>query len=420
MKSRLITSIASLLLLSSCANSGKIRDIVDFTPKLAAEAADFKVLLPSPATANPWTQGAGWINSQPQNFSAKTEGKFIKHKASNAPIIAAPIIVDDKIFSISAKGILSAIDKKSYKTIWSADLKAKTVATNFSGGGMAYRDGVIFLTHATRDMIAYDASVGRELWRRQLPDVTKAQPVLHKNIALVLTISNQLYAVDITNGRIVWQHEGLPETISPNRNVAPIIHGDKVIVGYSSGQIVILDLDNGQELWQINLSKESGDVLPGFMPVGLESQPIIDGSFMYVASGNGLLLKLNLENGLILWQKKIRDVQAMNKSGNSIFVVTNAKQVAALDAGTGMIAWATDLYPAQVGKKQKSQKPAQFLTPLVINGELFVISSDGKMHQISPETGAIIKVREIEKGAQFESVAGGLNIFTKQNLLTTE
>jgi outer membrane protein assembly factor BamB len=412
--------IFAILLLSGCASSGKIKSIVDFTPKLTQEASGYKVILPQAEHAKPWTQGTGWVNAQPSNFAAQADGKLAKYKAASSQIIAAPLIVDGKVFTLSAKGILSAMDDISYKTLWSADLKTKSISSVFSGGGMTYRDGVLFLTHTTRDIIAYDAVLGRELWRRQLPDVTKAQPVLHNNMALVLTISNQLYAIDITNGRIIWQNDGLAETISPNRNVAPIIHNDKVIVGYSSGQLMILNLASGEELWQMNLSREGDDVLPGFIPVGLESQPIIDGNTMYVASGNGLLLKLSLENGSIIWQKKVPDVQAMNKSGNSLFVVTNAKQVAALDASTGQVAWATDLDPQVVTKKKKTQKPAQFLTPLVINNELFVISSDGKIHELSPETGAIIKVKEIEKGAQFVAVSEGLNIFTKQSVLKAE
>ncbi len=410
-------ALVALLVLTSCGGSSKVRDIVDFTPKLTQELTNYKVTLATPERSKDWVCGSGWINTQPRNFDSETDGVFVSHKISSSAMIAPPIIADGKVFILSADGTIAAFDSSSYKSLWSASLKTSSRQAGFSGGGMTYRDGTLYITHSTRDIIAYDAVDGRELWRRQVPDVTKAQPVLHKNVALVLTISNQLYAIDIRNGRILWEHNGLPETLSPNRNVAPIVHNDKVIVGYSSGQLIILNLADGAELWQMNFSKDDDDILPGLIPIGLESQPIIDGNNMYVATGNGLLLKIGLENGLVLWQKKVKDVQSMNKSGNILIAVTNAKQVAAFDDATGQVVWVTDFDPA-IAAKKKSRQPTQFLTPLVINSEIVVISSDGQLYQLSPETGAITKERRIDKGAQFMTVGDSLSIFTKNNALS--
>lgn len=454
-KTNLVILASVTMLLASCGGSSKIRDIVDFTPKLTAAAQGYKVVLPQAHEAQPWVEGSGWVNSQPHNFIAEVDGKFLKHSVSKARMIAAPVIAEDKIFTLSENGILSAIDirppsdthdvpvasaspasttkkllskfsfkssskgETSYKLLWSADLKRKTSNIHFSSGAMTYRDGILFLTHGTRDIIAFDASVGAELWRRRLPDVARLQPVLFQNAAIVQTLNNQTYAMDINSGRILWQHDGLPETLSTGRNIAPIVHKGRVIVGYSSGQLVALNLADGQELWQMNLSRE-GDVLPGYTPVALESQPVVDGDAVYVASGNGFLIKVSMENGSIHWQHKVRDIQAMNKAGNAIFVTNNAKQVAAITADTGQVIWATDLDPIIEGKKPKSRKPTQVLTPVVVNGQLIVVSSDGKLRHLSVETGEIIKTVDVEQGAQFITVGDAFNIFTANNVLSSK
>lgn len=452
-KTNLVMLASVTMLLASCGGSGKIRDIVDFTPKLTAEASGYKIVLPQAHAAQPWVEGAGWINAQPHNFIADVDGKFSKHSVSKSRMIASPVIAENKIFTLSENGILSAIDitppsdtndvqvavapsesaakkllsklsfgssgkdEPSYKLLWSADLKRKTSNTRFAGGAMSYRDGILFLTHGTRDVIAFDAAAGMELWRRRLPDVVRLQPVLFQNAAILQTLNNQTYAMDINSGRILWQHDGLPETLSTGRNIAPIVHKGIVVVGYSSGQLVALNLANGQELWQMNLSRE-GEVLPGYTPVALESQPVVDGDSLYVASGNGFLIKVNMANGSIQWQHKVHDIQAMNKAGNAIFVTNNAKQVAALATDTGRVIWATDLDPIIEGKKPKSRKPAQFLTPIVANGKLIIVSSDGKIRQLSVETGEVLKTIDTEKGAQFITVGDAFNVFTGTNVLS--
>jgi len=414
-----IILLSASVLLASCNGGGKIKDIVDFTPKLIVEETNYKVALPEAAEAQAWKDGADWVNKQPHNFIAELGNKLSKHKVSKARMIAAPVMADGKIFTLSENGSLTATESSGgYKTLWSANLQSGSKAASFSSGGLAYKDGVLFLSNSTRDIIAFDAEVGRELWRRRLPDIARLQPVLYQNVAIIQTLNNQTYAINTDNGQILWQHDGIPETLVTNRNTAPIIYNGRVIVGYSSGQLVALNLANGQELWQLNLSRE-GDNLPDLTAVGFESQPVMDGSNLYIASGNGFLLKINMESGGLYWQRKVQDIQSMNIASNAVFVTTNAKQVAALSGVGGKVIWATDLDPIIDGKN-KRRKPARLLTPVLVGGELIIVSSDGILRKLSPETGAITETLSIEKGAQYVTVSDSLNIFTNSNVLSSK
>ena len=405
------------LILASCNGAGgaKVQPIVFFTPKLEIDKNAAAVVLPKAKKAVAWNHGVDWINVQPRNFvAAAIPSKFSSHSVANKTMIAAPVISDGKIFTLDEKNKLSAYDANSYKRLWSVPLdNVRTKSDSHYKGGMIYNDGKLYLTNSTRELVVVDAKIGVVLWRYTMPDVSKSQPVLHKNIILVMTISNDLYAFDKNTGALLWQNDGLEETLAASRDIAPIVHDGKVLIGYSSGQFVAINASNGEEIWEINLSRE-GENIPGFIPVSLESQPIVEGQNVYLTSGNGFLFKINLAGGEILWQKKIHDIQSMNKSGNTLFVTTNAMQVAAVSEKDGSIVWATNLF---VDPKNNSKKLVQLLTPVVINDQLFVAASDGKLYQFDARDGKLTNTIDISKDAKYLTITDSLNIFTGKKIL---
>lgn len=406
-------------LLSSCSSTpSKIQPITFFTPKLEIDQKAPKVKLAKASKATSWNQGIDWVNVQPQNFiTHPITGEINSFTVSSSKMIAAPISTEGKIFTLDEKNQLSAYDAHNYKRIWMVNLNdAHTKSEAHYKGGLIHSDGKLYITNSTRELMIVDAQDGSVLWRYKMPDVTKSQPVLYKNMILITTVSNDLYAIDKNTGALLWQNDGLQETLSASRDIAPIVHDGKVIIGYSSGQLVAINANNGEELWEINLSRE-GEKIPGFIPASLESQPIIEGQNIYLTSGNGLLFKINLNNGAVHWQKEIHDVQTMNKSGNSLFVTTNAMQVAAINDANGSICWATNLF---TDPKNQSKKLVQLLTPVVINDQLFVASSAGKLYQFSVTDGKLVNSIDIKNDALYLTVTNSLNIFTKTKILVVK
>lgn len=416
-KSILILFITTLL--TSCGGTtSKIQPIVFFTPKLEVDQKAPKITLSKATKSVSWDQGIDWVNTQPKNFiAAPIINKFSSYNIASSKMIAAPINSDGKIFTLDEKNKLSAYDNHSHKLMWKITLNnIRKKSNSHYKGGMAYSEGKIYITNSTRELIVVDAKIGAVLWRYKLPDVTKSQPVIYKNMILVTTISNDLYALNKDTGALLWQNDGLQETLSASRDIAPIVHDGKVIIGYSSGQLIAINAANGDEMWEVNLSRE-GERIPGFIPASLESQPIVEGQNIYLTSGNGLLFKINLATGDTIWQKEIHDIQSMNKSGNTLFITTNAMQVAAINDLDGAICWVTSLF---TDPKNKSKKLAQLLTPVVINDQLFVASSAGKLYQFSSADGKLINSIDIMKDALYLTVSDSLNIFTKTKLLISK
>ncbi|WP_341790465.1 PQQ-binding-like beta-propeller repeat protein [Rickettsia endosymbiont of Polydrusus tereticollis] len=371
--------LAILLLpfiLISCNGLGpkRVKNIVELTPRLSVQTNESIYLDSSRETYlfNPNT--------------LKNKGySFTKYKT-----VTEPVFVNNIVYALDIKSNISAFSKEKNSIIWSYNI-SRNKADNYIGGGILYHDGKLYVTYGSRLLVVLDAKSGHELIRKELPDIIRIKPIMiNDDTILVQTISNQLVALNTKTLNPIWQHEGMVEVLSSSYQVAPIIYHDRVIVTYSSGQILAINTKKGEVLWSFELTDSEYAALPNFEEASILCTPISDNNNLYIASGLGKIIKLNIATGAVIWQTNANDVQSMSLIGNSLFITNNARQVAALSLASGQVKFIADLND---GKDVKKLKSAIFLAPSVskdntgmslnvisVNGVLYSFHSDKDGH----------------------------------------
>ncbi|CAN0600494.1 unnamed protein product, partial [Ectocarpus sp. 12 AP-2014] len=182
------------ILLISCDRfgSGRVKNLIDLTPKLEVES------------------------KEKLNFSSAQlkENKFLDKKAksyklSKNTIITKPAIAKGIMYTTDVKGFVSAYSLKEKKTLWQTDIAKGTLDRNFNDGGILYSDGRLYVTNSSRYLVVLDAESGDEIIRKEYPDIVRNKPVMATDrLLLVQTISNQLIAYDIKTSKFLWLHEG--------------------------------------------------------------------------------------------------------------------------------------------------------------------------------------------------------------------
>ncbi len=86
----------------------------------------------------------------------------------------------------------------------------------------------------------------------------------------------------------------------------------------------------------------------------------------------------------------------MSISGDTIFLTNNARQIAAASSLDGSVIWASDLINPKETKKDKI-KPSIFLTPVVSEDNVILLSKGGEAFIFDAMNGALIKYFEIPK-----------------------
>ena len=127
-------------------------------------------------------------------------------------------------------------------------------------------DGVLFVSSANR-VLAFDGASGDLLWQyvRPLPPaLNNGAGSIAKNLAIyedkliAVTPDKHLVALDAKTGKLVWDHEVVPnEPGAPRLDSGPLVAKGKVMIGVSSCNnwkggcyIVGLDAKTGNEAWR--------------------------------------------------------------------------------------------------------------------------------------------------------------------------
>lgn len=401
------------VLLISCDRfgGGRVKNLIDLTPKLEVQSKEKLKFNTSQIKKNPFS-----------------DQKSKSYSLAKNTIIAKPAFAKGVMYSTDSKGFVSAYSLKEKKILWQTDIAKGVLDRNFNDGGVLYSNGKLYVTNSSRYLVVLDAKSGDEIIRKEYPDIVRNKPVMATDrLLLAQTVSNQLIAYDIKTSKFVWLHEGELETISTRSHVHPVVYDGNVIVSYSSGEIVYLDAQSGKEKWRYNLTKISDIGIPSFDPSVIVTVPVISGEYAYFATSNGKIIKMDLDNGAPAWIKVADDIQSLSLVGDYLLVTNNARQVAALSSHNGKALWVGNLI-AQKDRSKRKVRTALFQEPFVAqDGNSFsinVIASNGELYQFKPDASGFIPseptIISITKNVKYHWISccnGKMHLITGRNIV---
>ncbi|AGJ02144.1 outer membrane protein assembly factor BamB family protein [Rickettsia prowazekii] len=377
MKKKLALLLLPFILIScNGLGSKSVKNIVDLTPKLVIQTNE-PIYLDSNTKIYPFN-----VNML----------KNKQYSPAKSKMIAEPVFIGDMIYTLDIRANISAFSIEKIKIIWSYNL-SKHKKDNYIGGGILHHNGKLYITYGARLLIVLDAKSGYEIIRKELPDIIRIKPIaLNDHTILVQTISNQTIALDSETLKTLWDHESIAEILSTSYSMIPIVQHDNVIVTYNTGQVLALNIKNGEVKWNFEFTNlNDHTAIPNFDTSSILCTPVHDSMNLYIATGLGKLIKLNLLTGSVLWQINADDIQSMSLIGNSLFIINNARQIAALNPETGKVKFVADL---NYEKNDKRLKSTTFLVPFVgvdnnNQRSLNVISVDGILYNFNIDSNGL-------------------------------
>lgn len=325
----------------------------------------------------------GQFTGLPENISLASELKletsftldgFSKSSGSSM------IIINNIIYTYS-RNILSAYDTAENKNIWSVKSINSKEKDDIISGSLAYDSGVIYLTSGARDLVAYNASDGKELWRFQAPNVIRHIALIYNDKIYFSGTDNTLSCLDL-NGNLIWRYDAAIYSLTTNRIYIPnIVYEDKVINITTAGDLVVLNRYDGAEITQVNLATTAiiGD---GSLAKGPLVSPILNGSHLYILTGESDFIKIDLANPQILWRHNFPEAKSYWVTDKVTYMITRNNQLLAMDNKAGEIIWVEEL-----NNNSNNKDSSEFYGPILAGNQLVITSRDGDLLMISPYDG---------------------------------
>lgn len=300
-------------------------------------------------------------------------------------VSAPPVTADGLVFVMDGEGDVAAFDAKDGDRKWRTNFKSGSKRDREArAGGVAVSGGRVFVTSGFGFVAALDAKSGETIWRSKTKGPMHAAPTILDGRVFAVSFDNELYALAAETGEVLWTYESLSEPARILSVSSPAASGEVVVAPFASGEIVALRVQNGRPIWSESLTRTGVTTALSSLN-DIAGSPVIAGDVVYAVSHSGVLAALDLRTGQRLWSQPAGGIHMPWVAGDFIFVVTNEAELACLSRKDGRVFWINELKRYDKPKKRRGR--VSWAGPVLAGGRLLMVSSEGKLHYFSPQTG---------------------------------
>src|SRR5690606_15817484 len=247
-------------------------------------------------------------------------------------------------------------------------------------------------TTGAGDVVALNAQTGAEVWRVRPGGPLRGSPTVAFNSVYVMTQDNQIHALNMADGSLVWQDAAASGQSGVFGVAAPAAGQGTVIAGYSSGEVVAYRYENGRNLWSDALARTSISTQVGTL-TDVDADPIIDDGRVFALGQGGRMAAYELLTGQRIWELPLAGISTPAVSGDWIFTLTDDARMLAIQRLTGRIRWITQL---QAYRDPEDREGPTFWTgPVLASNKLWVASSRGALFALDVATGGATEYGDI-------------------------
>ena len=383
---------------------------------------------PPPYVNLAWPQAGGradhTLHHLEARFDIKRDWKTnLRAKSSVlAPITSPPVIAEKRAYVVDPLARVHAVDVETGKTAWRAVLTPETPKSPFwkfwarphpeqvgFGGGAAFDQGRLFVTSGFGFLAALDAETGEEIWRRELNAPARTPPTAYQGIVFAITVNNELVAHDQATGRELWTFQSFEESARVLASASPAAQGDLVIAPFSSGEIIAFRAQNGRGVWDDTLSRSTAFTSLSSLN-DIAGAPVVDRGIVFAIGHGGRIAAVDLRSGRRVWEQNIAGVQMPWVAGRFVYVMSVDGELVCLSREDGAVAWVSEELPRFKNVKKRSGRIA-WAGPVLAGDALILASSDGRLAQVAPEDGRLLRLTTVGEPVYLSPVVAGESVY---------
>jgi outer membrane protein assembly factor BamB len=240
---------------------------------------------------------------------------------------------------------------------------------------------------------------GNTLWQANLSGDSLAKPVINGQHLFIKTIDGNLYSFDLKKGEQLWVVDhGSPHLIL-KASSAPVLFDKLVLVGFSDGKLDAVDSKTGRLVWQRNIAFATGGSDVERL-VDIDADPIVRGEQVYLASYQGYIGALSLQNGEFIWQQPASIYKNIAMSGDTLYYVDSESTVWARNRNNGHVKW-----------KQEAFKARGLTEPVLMGNRLLIGDKSGYLHGLDVSTGELVSRTFVNAPLLSAPVVSGASIY---------
>jgi outer membrane protein assembly factor BamB len=259
---------------------------------------------------------------------------------THALIEFPPAVANGVAYVVNKYGNAKAVRLSDRKILWERNTDPKDSGTPTDVTAPVYHQGKVFFAYVGGNLVAVDATTGKQVWTRKLAGHLESSPMAIGDTLYLGTDKTNVVAVRASDGKVLWQFNS-PGAIK----ASPSFHNGRLFVADYQSSMFCLEAKSGKLIWRTNTSR-----VPPFGEGGFYSSPAIAFGRVYAGRDDGTILAFDEKTGKVAWSFPTNNfvygspaVAKVPGTPPTVYIGSYDEHLYALNALTGKREWRYDV-----------------------------------------------------------------------------
>lgn len=278
-------------------------------------------------------------------------------------------VLDNLLYVASSDGVVAAMDARTGGDLWRTALNTPLSAGVGSDGRFSA------VVSRNNELIVLDSS--KEIWRQKLSSVTYTAPWIENGRVFVLQGNRSIVALDVTNGKKIWQQNRTGEPLILARAGVITAVGETLLVGFN-GRLQGMNPVDGKLLWEAPIANSRGtnEVERLVDLVGGMARPVGQNATLCVRAFQASIGCVDTRKGAVTWTKPSAGATGLDGDESNLYGTESDGRIRAWRRSDGERVWTNE-----------NLRLRSLTAPLVLGKTVAVGDSTGLLHFLSAEDG---------------------------------
>ena len=295
---------------------------------------------------------------------------------------------NNNVIFFDSNGSILQFDDKS-KLIWKKNYYSKSERKLKPILQFSNNKNTLIVVDNIAKSYAINISNGKLIWSKNNLAPFNSQIKIYKDKFFVIDFSNTLRCFSIKTGNEIWNIKTDNSLIRSQKKLSMVIVDNLLYFKNSIGDISAVNINQGELLWQ--LPTQSSLIYQSAF--SLETSDIItDGKTLFFSNNKNQFFSIDLNTGSFNWENKVNSSLRPSLVGNFLFTVSLEGYLIVIDKNTGNIIKVTDVFRNFKKKNRDLVKPVGFIMGLK---NIYLTTDNGRLLVIdikSGKTSTILKI----------------------------
>jgi outer membrane protein assembly factor BamB len=246
-----------------------------------------------------------------------------------------PTVEGPYLLVADRKGRVTALSAETGKRLWQTQTKKLLSAGPGAG------EELVLVGTSDAEVLALSLLDGSIVWEAKVTSEVLSVPQIDLGVVVVQTANGNVTGLSAVDGSQLWIYDRTVPPLTLRGTSTPAVEHGVVLAGFASGKLTAISTEKGFVAWETSVAIPKGRSELERM-VDVDADPVIVGTAVYVASYQGRVVVIDIQNGNLGWTRDMSSFAGLGVDFAQVYVTDQESNVWALTRDSGDSVWKQD------------------------------------------------------------------------------